>query len=199
MALFQDCIDIGENLANLIENLLTGLDTETFEGIPSLRKVVKDNKDKSGSVWNSTPTYNNGDIVSYLEKFYFAKQSSINKQPDIETDYWEEKVYTTIAGAEGIEFALLFDNVGNISRGGDYVQSIVRIGAGHFRVNFINNFADTDYISIVNCWIGTDINWDRFRMTIVDKNVAYMEFKTYNCANEGAEEDALEYNISFIS
>jgi hypothetical protein len=194
MAVFQDCIDKAEEVADLIKNLLTSDETTEVEGIPSLRKIVNDNKNKTASIWSSSYDYKKGDIVSKNEKFFYALQANTNKDPETETEFWKEKTYPVVAGTKGLEFTCLFRNNGDILRGSNYVSGIERLGDGHFKIHYKNSFPG-NYIAILR---GTSNNGAFMAMSLIEKNSDYLEFKSYNCSNSGTQEDAEEYNVSFI-
>lgn len=52
--------------------------------------IAPDFKNMAFEEYNTEKSYSKGDVVKYDEKLYKALQKALNKQPDIESEYWVE-------------------------------------------------------------------------------------------------------------
>jgi len=194
---YQESIDVGEDCLNIIENCLTLDNVSSFDEIPSLRKIITENTDKTGSVWSATKKYNKGDIISYGNKFYYAKYANINSVPTLLTN-WTVKTYNTIAGTVGYDKFGLFTGAGALLRGSDTILAIEKVATGHFKVHFVENFNDLNYLCIIKTE-KTNINNDFFNVMIQNVFTNYVEFKSWNCTLASVLADAETYSIACIS
>ena len=52
--------------------------------------IAPDFKNMAFEEYNTEKSYSKGNVVKYDEKLYKALQKALNKQPDIESEYWVE-------------------------------------------------------------------------------------------------------------
>ena len=97
----QEAIDKSCSLATLIMNLLTGTSADSYEGIPSMRKIINDTKNKAGAVWSASLTYAPGDLISYSGNLYVALVETTGEQPDTTPASWELKGSQTLYNISG--------------------------------------------------------------------------------------------------
>jgi len=192
--MFQDCIDEAENVTNLLKDLLTKDDTTVVQGVPTLRKIVTDNKDKTGTAWDSSKNYLKNEIVTKNGPIYIALEDNTNKDPETETDFWVKKEYSVVPGTVGFnKICGVTVSDGNIFAGADFIDNFEKISTGNYKIWFKESFQTADYMALVSGFEG-----DSFYMgQVVSYDKDYVEIEVYNCSTNSLADPVALY-VTFI-